>query len=163
MILQNEYWYDVVPSDPGRRIKNITGKWLIFGPTEQLHSCVPHLDKLVESGDVPAAKVARKLPEFDPFPDAPCVICAFTSDDAAEKDRVKRVLQERCGLDVTNWKSDKQTYEDWDEGGWLNIRARITQIRRILDTSTVPSEIQDAKERLSLLNEKLQKKTERIS
>jgi hypothetical protein len=129
MILQNAYWYDIVPShDDGSDA--IEGKWLHFGPTEVLHSWVGHLDRLVESRQIYAAKVARKLPGIDPFPDKPCVLCAFTPASYDAKERVRQVLMKELGVSVSLWKSDQQTMEDWQPGGWLKLEAEVNRVRR---------------------------------
>lgn len=157
MILQDQYWFNVQTSAPTRNAHAITGKWLIFGATEELHALLPRLDQLVESRDLPAAKVARKLPGLDPFPDAPCVMCAFTSDDPGEKERVKQLLNHEFAFDVSVWKSDDQTRKDWDEGGWLRIRSEITAIRRVLASSQHGPEFDATRERLKTLSNELQK------
>lgn len=157
MILQDQYWYIIQSSASTRNSYVVTGKWLIFGPPEQLHALLPRLDELVESGDLIAVKVARKLPAFDPFPDAPCVICAYTTDDSVEKERVKQLLTEEFGFNISVWKSDEQTRKDWDEGGWLRIRSQITEVRRALESSRSGPELKATRERLEALTRELQK------
>src|SRR5215210_2892306 len=117
MISQNEYWYNIDSGSEQRQ--RVTGKWLFFDDKEKLHALVGDLDRLVEAGAIPAAKVAVKHPDFDPFPEKPCVLCVFTSDDTLEKERVKELLKKELGISVSVWKSDKQTMQDWEEGGWL--------------------------------------------
>lgn len=155
MILQDQYWYSIWPTAAGPSGDAITGKWLVFGPTEELHALLPRLNELIESGALRGAKVARKLPGIDPFPDAPCVVCAYTSDDAAEKERIKQRLIEEFSFDVSIWKSDEQTRKDWNEGGWLRVRSEITDIRRVLASSRPGAEINAAKDRLKKLTNEL--------
>jgi hypothetical protein len=132
MILQNEYWFDVVPS---RREPKATlaGKWLHFGPTALLHSWLERIDRLVEGGQIAAAKVARKLPESDPFPNKPCVVCVFTPADEQSKERARQVLKREFDIDVSVWKSEEQTLQDWEPGGWLQAEAEVNRLRRQLE------------------------------
>lgn len=155
MVLQNNYWFDIVPSKLEDSRPDIAGKWLVFGPTETLHALVQRIDALVESGRLPAAKIARKIPEFDPFPDSPCVLCAFTSDRAREKENVQLLLTEELGLETTLWKSDEQTARDWDTNGWLSIRAEINSIRKALATGIPASGSEAAKKRITELSQRL--------
>ena len=89
MILQNDYWYDILPTTKGKG--RIEGKWLFF--TSKLHALTEDLDRLVEGGQIRAAKIARKLPAHDPFPEKACVLCVFTSDDPEEKQRSRGTSQ----------------------------------------------------------------------
>ena len=73
MIYQNAVWYDILPDDLIWD-DDIAGKWLYFDDTRKIHALLEDLDRLVEAGAIKAAKVARKLPEFDPFPENPCVL-----------------------------------------------------------------------------------------
>ena len=66
MILEGDYWYDIVPVT--RAAESIDGKWLFFDETPKLHALLPELNRLVEAGKIKAAKIARKLPGRDPFP-----------------------------------------------------------------------------------------------
>lgn len=156
MILQDQYWYKILPS--AKSIDNvIAGKWLMWGPTEELHALLPRLDELVESGALRAVKVARKLAGIDPFPDAPCVICAFTSDDPAEKERIKQLLTETFGFNISVWKSNEQTRADWNEGGWLRIRSEITELRQLLASAHLGADDRAVTQRLHALTNALQK------
>jgi len=140
MILSNHFWYDILPSDYNIRPNN--GKWLYFAEKRTIHSWLFQLDYLVDNGLLRAAKVSRKDPQYDPFPHKPCVLCAFTSDDEMEKQQVKDLLLSRFGIEVTVWKSNAQTREDWKENGWLNIEAEIADIKKQLsraDLSVKPS------------------------
>jgi hypothetical protein len=156
LILQDQYWYNVRASSDANS-EGITGKWLIFGPTEELHALLPRINELVESGALRAAKVARKLPGIDPFPDVQCVMCAYTSDDPAEKDRVRNLLVEEFRFEISIWKSDAQTRRDWDDGGWLRMRFEMTEIRRTLASSAPAPMLVAARERLEKLTLQLQK------
>ncbi|HEU4561955.1 MAG TPA: hypothetical protein VFS20_29280 [Longimicrobium sp.] len=148
MIVRNAQWFDVVPSDGKRR--EIDGKWLIFGPTAELHRHLEQLDALVEAGEIKAAMVTRKVPSHDLFPEKPCVICVFTADDPAEKAAVKALLQERLGLTPSSWKSDAQTRKDWEEKGWLRLQAEAGRLRREIYNGTV-GDADAARERLFAL------------
>ena len=157
MVFQNDYWFDILPLIRDEREGDIAGKWLVFGPTAELHSLVEKVDALVESGGLRAAKIARKIPDFDPFPDAQCVLCAFTSNNSAEKERVRLLLNKALGLETTIWKSEEQTERDWDTAGWLAIRAEINSIRRSLASGVSPSEVELAHERIACLSDNLKK------
>src|SRR5713101_5198578 len=71
VILQDQYWYDILPSS-GSGMNPIDGKWLYFDDTKKVHALLDDLNALVESADIPAAKIARKIPAIDPFPEKPC-------------------------------------------------------------------------------------------
>ncbi len=164
MIYQNEYWYDIVPSiyDDEKKIGSIDGKWLYFDDTEKLHALLEDLNLLVESGEIRAAKIARKLPEFDPFPEKPCVLCVFTSNNREEKERVKALLKTRLGISVDLWKSEEQTRRDWREGGWLQIQFEISKIRRGIEAGTV-ADVQSAQKRMLELTRQLENMIETIN
>ncbi len=128
MILGNPFWYDIVPSD--YNCGPINGKWLYFAEKQTIHSWLSELDFLVENCLLRAAKVSRKDPQYDPFPHKPCVLCAYTSDDELEKQAIKDLLLSRFGIEVTVWKSDAQTREDWGDNGWLTIEAEVANIKK---------------------------------
>src|SRR4051794_11648308 len=100
MILQNEHWFDVMPSRDALGTA-IEGKWLHFGPTQELHSWLKRLDLLVENRQIAAAKVARKLPGVDAFPDKECVLCVFTPGDKESKERARQILKGEFNIDVS--------------------------------------------------------------
>jgi hypothetical protein len=154
MIFKNHYWYHIVPgsADDG---DEIAGKWLYFDATPKLHALLDDLDRLVESGRIRATKVARKLPEYDSFPDKPCVLCVYTSDDPEEKRQVKHTLHDELGISVAAWKSDEQTQRDWEEGGWLRLQADINELRRQIESGNV-SDVQAAENRYRRLVEQLE-------
>jgi len=127
MIMQNEIWIDIIPS---MGTPAVDGKWLYFGPTAELHSMVDRLNRLVEEGNLDAAKIARKLPNIDPFPDKPCVLCVFTSNDDTSKSHAKKLLKDEFGINVSTWKSDLQTFADWAPDGWLKIESEINKLRK---------------------------------
>jgi hypothetical protein len=129
MIQADNHWFHIFSKDINPLL-GITGKWLHFDDTEHIHRIVNDIDKLVENGSIRLVKVARKLPEYDPFPDKPCVLCAFTSDDKEEKIRVKNILRETFGILVKVWKSEEQTSLDWQENGLLFLEHKITKIKR---------------------------------
>jgi hypothetical protein len=147
MIVKDRIWYDVVPVDMDRTMELVDGKWLYFGETAELHAMLKGLDELVEAGEILAAKVARKLPDFDPFPDKPCVLCVYTSDDPIEKERVKALLSERLGVSVRIWKSELQTMLDWEEGGLLQLQAELAMLKRDIASGQV-ADIQIAQRKL---------------
>ena len=152
MILQNDYWYDILPTTKGKG--RIEGKWLFFDETSKLHALAEDLDRLVEGGQIRAAKIARKLPAHDLFPEKPCVLCVFTSDDPEEKETVKALLQSEFGIDVTAWKSEQQTKLDWQKGGWLQIQAASNQLKRAIEAGLVTDK-HEAQQRLSELAERI--------
>lgn len=154
MILKNQYWYNVIPSETDGD-DAIAGKWLYFDETSKLHALLNDLDGLVESGRVRAAKVARKLPEYDPHPDKSCVLCVYTSDDPEEKRQVRDVLQDELDIAVVVWKSEEQTLRDWEEGGWLRIQADINRLRRQIESGNV-SDVEAAENQCRLLVEELE-------
>jgi hypothetical protein len=136
MILQNDYWYDILPSsDYGK--DPIDGKWLYFDETKKLHALLDDLDALVESGGIKAAKIARKIPGIDPFPEKQCVLCIFTSNNKTEKEKVKGLLKARLNISVSVWKSDEQTMRDWAKGGWLQVQSEISKIRRDIEAGKI--------------------------
>jgi len=96
MIYKDTTWINIVPTDPGerdRRAAAVTGKWLCFGPTEELHLFPPLLEKLVQKGELRLMKIARKDPVTDPFPYKECVMCVFTSDDQDEIERGRSITR----------------------------------------------------------------------
>jgi hypothetical protein len=161
MIYQSPYWYDIVPSSGARR-GEIAGKWLYFDKTEKLHQLLGDLNAIAESGRIRAAKVARKLPEVDPFPEKECVLCIFTSSDKEEKETVKKLLKDELGISVSVWKSDEQTIRDWEEGGWLRVQADISKIRRDIEAGRV-EDVQSAQSRVLELTRKLEEMMKSIN
>jgi len=159
LILQNGYWYDIVPTTKGKG--RIDGKWLFFDETKKLHALAEDLDRLVEAGQIRAAKIARKLPTHDPFPEKQCVLCVFTSDDPEEKETVKALLQSEFGINVTAWKSEQQTKRDWEEGGWLQLQATSNQLKRAIETGLVTDK-QEAQQKLSELAERIRALAESV-
>jgi hypothetical protein len=150
MILQDDHWFDILPSH--RRTTRAEGKWLHFGPTATLHSWLDRLDALVETDRLLAAKIARKLPGIDPFPDKPCVMCIYTASDAASKSSAKQILNEALKIDVTVWKSDAQTAEDWQPDGWLRLEAELSTLHQALRRGELD---ENARRRLAKLVETL--------
>jgi hypothetical protein len=127
MILANSVWYDII-STTNHSERKIEGKWLYFGDKELIHSWIDKLHALVEVGDLKAIKVSRKIPEHDPFPQKPCVVCFFTSDDANEKEEIKSLILKEFDINVHIWKSDIQTHQDWANNGWLRIEADLNDL-----------------------------------
>jgi hypothetical protein len=159
MILQNTYWFDIIHRSSASP-PSIDGKWLYWGRTEELHSWLERLNDLVESGKIAAAKVARKLPGLDPFPNKPCVLCVFTSGDENTKETVRALLKDNFNIDVTVWKSEEQTIQDWQPGGWLAVEAEINRLRqRLKDRGLGERE----KERLQDLAALLRKRAKEIT
>jgi hypothetical protein len=135
MISKNNYWCEVFPVyDDGSL--SVGGKWLYFDEVEKVHSFLETLNQLVESGSLQGAKIARKLPEFDPFPEKPCVLCVYTTSYPDDKERVRELLRERLGISVSLWKSEIQTREDWKEGGLLKLQSEIRKIIRAIEDGT---------------------------
>jgi len=132
MITEDSVWIHIVPSDPAARQRagsDVDGKWLCFGPKEHLHACCDSLNRLVEQGALRAAKIARKDPRTDPFPNRECVLCAYTSSDPEEKKAVAKRLRE-IGLRPARWKSEAETLWDWSPGGKLHREWQATRRRR---------------------------------
>lgn len=154
MIFQDQYWYDILPSS-GYGMDPIDGKWLYFGDTKKLHALLDDLNTIVESGDLPAAKIARKIPGIDPFPEKQCVLCVFTSNDKTEKERIKNLLKTKLGISVKVWKSEEQTRRDWEEGGWLKVQSEISKLRRVIESGKV-SDVQLAQKRMLELSQQLE-------
>lgn len=140
MITEDPYWINILPSNYDHTIsESITGKWLYFDDTEKLHSLAFKIDSFVESGAIRSAKIARKIPQFDLFPQKPCVLCVFTSDDPSEKERVKNLLKSQFGITVQAWKSDEQTTADWEDGGKLRIESEINRLSIEIENGNVPN------------------------
>jgi len=167
MIRENDIWYEIVLSphnlDDGVKtiLSRITGKWLYFGPTVDLHALIPAIDKLVEAKQIRAAKIAKKHPQHDPFPHKPCVLCVYTSDDADEQRAAKHLLREELEISVSAWKSDKQTRQDWREDGLLRIEYELTSLQRRLQTGLI-TEKSEANVRINELTEQLTNLTDGI-
>lgn len=158
MILQNDYWFDIVPSRGGYGV-TIAGKWLHFGPTPELHSWLERLERLVEDGRIAAAKVARKLPGLDPFPDKPCVVCVFTAGDELSKQHSRQAFETEFKVKVSIWKSEDQTRQDWQPGGWLQLEAELNQLRKRIEREGLREE---GKSRLRQLADRLRREVETI-
>lgn len=154
MIIQDRYWINVVPQNWPQGYA-VDGKWLFFGDTNRLHQYALKIDEMVESGELHSAKIARKLPDTDPFPEKPCVICFFTSADANERARVKLALELRLGISVTAWKSEEQTERDWQDGGLLAIQAELIQLRRAIKAGQI-SDYEKAQQQVDDLAHQLQ-------
>lgn len=117
MITQSNVWLYM---KPGRRIdySKLTGKWLCFGKKEKIHGYIDEINSLAERGIFRAAKISRKLPEHDHFPNKSCVLCVYTSSDEKEKEAVQKKLKS-MGLWPAKWKSKEETGKDWEKGGKL--------------------------------------------
>lgn len=135
MILQNKVWTKLVGTDHEARAPRIAGKWLCFGPTQEMHLFRDLLHKLVEDGTLLAAKIARKDPETDPFPHKDCVICVYTTAERDEIERASRKLKE-IGLNPSAWKSEADTKADWTSQGKLKLRR--TSSRRSVPWPRLP-------------------------
>jgi TIR domain len=151
MIHENAVWLNFLPSEYyARQVSDqISGKWLCFGPKEQLHLYSALLDKLVEEGVFKAAKLAKKDPQTDPFPHKDCVLCIFTSDNADEKTRVYDKLRD-IGLSPKPWKSNMDTLRDWEPGvGALSLERDIVRKKRGIQQSEHDRKSQPEAERLA--------------
>ena len=71
-----------------------------------LHSYVKKLNQYVESGELRAAKVAMKHPDYDPFPEKDCVMCIFTTGSKEHKDNTKAFIKEKFRIEPAAWKSE---------------------------------------------------------
>jgi hypothetical protein len=138
MYIEDQQWIGIFPTDTFRKSKDaseITGKWLCFGQTKELHLYKELLNTLVEEGTLRAVNIARKDPRFDPFPHKEGVICVYTSDDEDEKLNVKLRLTS-IGLMPSIWKSEVQTRADWGPSGKLTQEAIIVQRKLQLGIQT---------------------------
>lgn len=131
MIWEDEVWINIFPSRAPGPPSRIAGKWLCFGPTLEMHLYRDLLDTLVEEGEFPAVKIARKHPEHDPFPHKDCVVCVFTTAHEADIQRTWHRLR-NIGLQPTSWKSEAKTEEDWRPAGRLALERRVVEERRHL-------------------------------
>jgi hypothetical protein len=162
MIYENPYWIVIYPKNNPELTRTITGKWLYFDHhKENIFSLIDELDQLVETGVFREVKISRKNPETDPFPEKPCVLCVFTSDDPDEKERVKNILKDNFNFSVDLWKSDKQTSEDWEKTGWLSIQSNINKIRKEISSGKVP-DTNEAIQKLLVLSKQLERSLMRI-
>lgn len=139
MILANNVWYDII-STTNHSERKIDGKWLYFGDKELIHSWIDKLHALVEVGGLKAIKVSRKIPEYDPFPQKPCVVCFFTSDDANEKEKTKSLILKEFDINVHIWKSEVQTHQDWTNNGWLKVEAELNDLIKAIKSVKVQSD-----------------------
>lgn len=140
MIILGSNWITIIPShlkEFREKAKRIAGKWLIFGPKEELHLYIELLDVLIEEGKFIAALISSKIPEKDPFPHKECVIFIFTSGDKAEIDKAKWELKQ-IDLHPSVWKSDEETARDWLSGGKLRLEREIIRKKRKLKLSGFP-------------------------
>ncbi|MCB1874649.1 MAG: hypothetical protein KDH88_01595 [Chromatiales bacterium] len=153
MILTSEFWYDVVPRRPNKD-RVICGKWLYFGETTTFYPLLKELNVLVEEGKVLAAKVSRKVPGVELFPEKPCVLCVFTSDLTSEKEIVRALIDEKFGISSVGWKSEESTEMDWGEDGWLNIQSQINIIKNELTSDRV--DVSKKNKELEVLVKKLE-------
>ncbi|MCP4428868.1 MAG: hypothetical protein GY803_30655 [Chloroflexi bacterium] len=154
MIFKSIYWIDILPSDNQDNLSQIAGKWLHFDDKEKIHALIDELEQLVESGDIIAAKIATKLPEHDPFPDKPCVLCIFTSNDPDEKEQVRNLIKTHFGITLTSWKSEEQTEQDWQPGeGFLWVQAKIIRLKREIESGKTTNYAQSQRQIITLTNQ----------
>ena len=135
MILKDKYWYNIGPKNRYDRSTKmfdsefgITGKWLYYVPIEQMEYLIEQINNLADEDQLRYVKITRKDKGHDRLPIEPCKICIFTSDDENEKAFVKKLLKDRLKIDVTIWKSDKQTEADWNKDGWLAIGSELVKL-----------------------------------
>ena len=131
MILDNPFWYSIIATEPRSNQSPIAGKWLCFGPKEELHLYRDLMNTLVEDGTFRAVKLARKDPKTDLFPHKDCVMCIFTSDEEVEIAHVQKRLKE-IGLNPVVWKSEDETHADWEVTGKLHLEAEIVRKKKQL-------------------------------
>ena len=140
MITVDKFWINIIPSDKTGRWGSsggIDGKWLVFGPREELHLYQELLNKLVEEGTFKKIKIAVKDPAHDPFPHKECVMCVFTSSDDNERAEVARHLRE-IDLNPVEWKSEKSTIADWRDDGKLYLQDQINKEKKKLRRNSPP-------------------------
>lgn len=154
MISIDEYWINILPSENSGRwgiTGGITGKWLVFGPTKELHLYQDLLNKLVEEGVFKKIKITRKDPEYDPFPHKECVMCIFTSSDEDEKSEVAERLRE-IDLNPSIWKSNEVTNEDWQADGKLFLESEIVREKLKLRGDEVPKSARNKTQKLVFIS-----------
>jgi hypothetical protein len=117
MLTHNNIWLYMRPKSI-IDLSALAGKWLCFGKKAEIHRYAREINELVEAGVFRIAKMSRKLPEYDCFPDKHCVLCVYTSDDEEEKQAVKRRLKS-IGLYPVKWKAKEETERDWRKDGKL--------------------------------------------
>ena len=135
MISESPVWINILPTDLDKlslTIK-ITGKWLCYGPKDEIHLYKDLINALVEKGIFLSAKMAKKDPDTDPFPHKECVLCVFTSSDEDEKERVRNKLIE-IDLNPVMWKSDAETEKDWEKDGILKLESEIVKKKKYIKT-----------------------------
>ncbi|MEN0049217.1 MAG: hypothetical protein AAF806_19310 [Bacteroidota bacterium] len=151
MIYSDNIWYTLLMKE-GQLNLEIDGKWLLFGQKNVFHSWLEKMNCLVESKKIKAIKVSRKLPEFDPFPQKPCVICFYTSDSPEEKQTIKNLILNEFNIEVFIWKSDRDTIKDWSDNGWLKLEAALTRlVRKYKSEQLEKGDIEKAKQIISRL------------
>jgi hypothetical protein len=142
MITQNDNFYIITPAD-GRPSPAVRGKWLLFGQGEKVDSLVQHIDALVVDGTLLGALVSRKIPGADPYPHKDHLLAVQTAGGEEDSARVRQIMVESLGLTPQLWKSDKQTFADFKSGGWLQLEAKVTELRQeITDPATITTDWQ---------------------
>ena len=84
MITRDKYWIRISKKGSNKR-KYIAGQWICFGDKNFLHGLQDELDKYVENEEITLILIALKEESLDKFPNKPCVLCAFTSNNKLEK------------------------------------------------------------------------------
>jgi hypothetical protein len=142
MITESDNFYIVSPAG-GRPSPAVRGKWLLFGEGEKVAGLLQQIDGLVSDGTLLGALVSRKTPGADPFPHKDHLLAVYTTGGEEDIARVRRVMVDSLGLTPQLWKSDDQTFADFKSGGWLQLEAKITELRReISDPATITTEWQ---------------------
>ena len=124
LITDNPHWIWILPRDrrPFQYISEYellehNGKWVILGNKPYLMDLAFRIDRYVEDGKIDAAKLSKKDPAIDPLPHVKEYAMCVYSDDR-KRDEVASYLH-KLGVTHFEWKYDRQSLEDWTEGGIL--------------------------------------------
>jgi len=128
MIKKDKYWIRISKKRSAKR-KFLAGQWICFGDKTFLHGLQDELDKYVENEEITLILIALKDEGVDRFPNKPCVLCAFTSNNKLEKNRIRSILEDKFSLNVERWKSNWESIKDWDENGLLKIESELVQLK----------------------------------
>jgi hypothetical protein len=90
------------------------GKWIIFGPKEQLSEIAKKIDPYVEEKKIPAAKYDREI--IQEFELGECVMCVYC--DERQREEVWEILSS-LEIEDKMWVFEKETMERWMPGGRL--------------------------------------------
>ncbi|MBF0523848.1 MAG: hypothetical protein HQK56_01990 [Deltaproteobacteria bacterium] len=110
------------------------GKWIVFGPAEELAELAKKIDPYVEENKIPAAKYDRE--KINEFKLGECVMCIYC--DERQREDVWQILSS-LGVDEKMWVFERETLERWMPGGhllerWISgKRLSLEQAERVRD------------------------------